>query len=333
MTKKITPEVTEKNKKSEILDAYNELLDHVKKEKHQSLQEVKVQKEKAETVKRATNLDESIISKNILQLKLSLTKELDTLAQKMESEYCKLIDLQSAIVIESHNVEDVYGIKRNADSLAALLLAQKQQKATFEQEIHTTKTTWEREKESYDQQIKDFKERSKKEWAREEEEYNYTLTQQRKKDTDQYETKKQELKLELTQKKAQFDKEFAERESKLVAIEDELTSLKEQVSTFPEQLEKEVTTAKSETQERIETQYQHQIALTAKEQESERMLNSQTITSLEAKIKEQEALIKQLTHKADASTHQVQEIALKAIEGSSSRTHFYGAQHDDSKKS
>ena len=333
MTKKKLPEVSEKNKKSEILDAYNELLGQIKKEKHQSLQEIKVQKEQVETVKRAANLDEGTISKNILELKLSLTKELDSLAQKMDTEYRKLVNLQNAISIESENIEDLYGIKQSADSLAALLLAQKQQTVTFEQEMLATKTTWEREKDAYDQQVKDYKARTKKEWAREEEEYDYKLNLERKKDTDQYEAKKQELETELIQKKAQFDKEFAEREEAIKAQEEELQYLKEQVSSFPEQLEKAVTTAQKETKEQIETHYKHQIEITTKEHESESKLNNQTIESLQAKIKEQEAFIKQLTNKADASTTQVQEIALKAIEGSSSRTHYYAAQHEDSKKS
>ncbi len=332
MTKKKLPEVSEKNKKSEILDAYNELLGQIKKEKDQSLQEVKVQKEQVETVKRAASLNEGTISKNILELKLSLTKELDSLAQKMDTEYRKLVDLQNAISIESENIEDLYGIKHSADSLAALLLAQKQQKATFDQEILVTKTAWEREKDAYDQQVKDYKARTKKEWAREEEEYDYTLTLERKKDTDQYEAKKQELEAQLVQQKAQFDKEFVERETALKAQEDELVSLKEQVSSFPEQLEKAVATTQKETKEQIETHYKHQIDLASREHESEQKLNNQTIDTLQAKIKEQEAFIKQLTNKADASTTQVQEIALKAIEGSSSRTHYYAAQHTETTK-
>ncbi len=200
---------------------------------------------------------------------------------------------------------------------------------SYEQRIYTYLLSWHK----YDQQVKDYKARTKKEWAREEEEYDYTLTLERKKYTDQYEAKKLELETELVQKKAHSDKEFAERETSIKAQEDELQSLKEQVSLFPEQLEKAITTTKKETQERIETQYHHQIELTTKEQESERKLNSQTIVSLQLKIKEQETFIKQLTHKADASTTQVQEIALKAIEGSSSRTTYYAAQHEDNKKS
>ncbi len=333
MTKNKIQEVSEKNKKSEILDAYNELLDQVKKEKHQTLQEVKQQKEKVETLKRAGNLDSNKIAKSILDLKYALTKELDSLAQQMDTEHRKLGDLQESIAIESETIEELYGIKHNADSLAALILAQKQQKTSFEQEMLATKTIWEREKEAYDQQVKEYKARTKKEWAREEEEYDYKINLERKKDLDQYEAKKHELEAGLTQKKAAFEKEFAERESAIIAQEEELKTLREQVSAFPTQLEKAIATAQRETTTQLETQFNHTIELSSKEHESESKLYRQTIETLQAKISDQDALIRQLTQKADASTNQVQQIALKAIEGSSSRERYYAAQQDPNKNS
>jgi hypothetical protein len=53
----------------------------------------------------------------------------------------------------------------------------------------------------------------------------------------------------------------------------------------------------------------------AKETEGERKLNQQTVASLQAKIKEQEEQIHQLTRRADDAGTQVQNIAVRAIEG------------------
>ncbi len=344
MSAKKHPEVSEKNKKSEILDAYNELLEQVQGEKQMSLHDTRVQQEKIEMVKKAENLNEGKIAKNILDLKLNVIKELDSLTQKMDSEYRQLVDLQAAKEIESRNIKDLYGISQNADSLTALLLAQKNRKAQFEQEMEEarkqwelemeeTRNQWKLEKASFEQSIKEYKETEKRDREREEEEYSYTTKLQRKKDTDQYEARKQELDNALDETKARFEKEFAEREATIEAQEEEFKKLQEQVSTFPEQLEQAVSTTKESTLEQIETMYTHKTELATKEAESDLKLKSQTITALQAKIKEQEGFVKQLTHKADTSSNQVQEIALKAIEGSSSRTLFYGAQPDDSKKS
>ena len=70
------------------------------------------------------------------------------------------------------------------------------------------------------------------------------------------------------------------------------------------------------------SQYEHQAELTEKENEGEKKLNKQIISALEAKIKEQEELIRQLTSKADESVQQVQAIAVKAIEGAASQRMF-----------
>ena len=55
--------------------------------------------------------------------------------------------------------------------------------------------------------------------------------------------------------------------------------------------------------------------MASKEIEGERKLKEQIINSLEAKIKEQETLIKQLTSKNDDAIKQVKDIAVKALEG------------------
>lgn len=250
----------------------------------------------------------------------------------MDAEYRQLVDLQAAKLIESQNIKDLYGIKENADSLSALLLAQRNRKAQFEQEMEETKKHWELEQAAFEQLGKERKETVNRDRQREEEEYAYDTQLQRKKDADLYEARKQELNHALEEAKARFEKEFAERKATIEAQEEEFKQMQEQVSTFPEQLEQAINSAKESTREQIETMYKHQIELATKEAESERKLKEQTIAALQAKIKEQDAFIKQLTNKADTSTNQVQEIALKAIEGSSSRTRFYGAQPDDFKK-
>ncbi len=59
--------------------------------------------------------------------------------------------------------------------------------------------------------------------------------------------------------------------------------------------------------------------LKEKEIEGEKKLYLQKIASLEAKVKEQDAFITQLTQKANEATQQVQSIACKALEASSQR--------------
>ena len=59
---------------------------------------------------------------------------------------------------------------------------------------------------------------------------------------------------------------------------------------------------------------------------SEQQLNDQTISALEGKIQEQDELIQQMTRKMDEAGIQVQNIAVKAIEGASTQRVVYGNQ-------
>jgi hypothetical protein len=73
------------------------------------------------------------------------------------------------------------------------------------------------------------------------------------------------------------------------------------------------------------------VTLKEKEIEGEKKLNLQKVASLEAKVKEQDTLIAQLTQKANDATQQVQSIACKALEASSQRLPFssYGEKIQD----
>ncbi len=171
------------------------------------------------------------------------------------------------------------------------------------------------EQEETEQALKEERAKTKRDRAREEEEYEYDLQLERKKETDAYETNRKAL-----------VKELEDREAAIELKEEEYASLLERVASFSDELETAIRDTEQATTARIESHYTHQIDLSNCQVEAERKLQQHTITSLQEKIKEQEAFIKQLTQKADSSNNQVQEIALKAIEGSASR--FYGAREE-----
>jgi len=324
-------DVSSKNTKNEILEAYNALLAKIQENKQENRQEVKKQHEENEIIKKASSFTDEHIVKKLAELKLHTNQELDKLEQQMTLEYRQLVDLQSAIKIESNNLQELYEIKKNADSLTALLLAQKEYKQNFEAEIEQKRLLWVREQQEFEQSVKEKALEIKKDRTREEEEYAYNVKLAHKKDKDLYEAQKMALTKELEEQKITFQKEFAEREAAIQSGENELKSLQERVKLFPAELEKAIKDTETATRNVIETRYKHQIDLSTKEIEGERKLNQQIIESLKDKIKEQDEYIQQLTQKANDSTKQVQSIALKAIEGSSNMR-FYGS-YEDGKKS
>lgn len=312
-SKNDVPEINDKSKKSEILEAYNAMLSKMNNTKQMSLPEIKKQEDEKVVVQKTANLSGEKIAKGIMELKLSTIQELDALEQKMSSEHRKFMDLQAAIAIESKNLQDLYEISKNANSLAALLQAQKEHKEQFEHEMAAKHREWERESDEIAQAHKEEQAKIKRNRQREEEEYTYNLQLERKKEVDAYEAHRKALVVELE-----------ERETAIQSREAEYATLLERVAGFPAELEKAVKDAEKAAKSQIESFYKHQIDLSDCQVEAERKLQQHTIASLQDKIKEQEAFIKQLAQKADTSNNQVQEIALKAIEGSASR--FYAAQ-------
>ena len=127
-------EISAKNSKNELLDAYNELLEKVQKQSPMDRKSQKESEEKEETVRSASSNSEEKIVKNIAELKLNIGSSLDKTEELLRVEYKKLTQLQESINIENKNLMELYDITSNAHSLAALIQAQKERKLVFEEE-------------------------------------------------------------------------------------------------------------------------------------------------------------------------------------------------------
>lgn len=322
-------QVSGKNTKNEILEAYEQLLKEVQANKSGDTKKQAEQEQKQKTVEKAASHSNEDIVKNIANLKVMLNGSLDKLEDNLLKEFRKFTEVKEAIESEEQRLKDVYEIHVNIDSLEALLLAQKEKKVqfetemnekrqTFETEMAATREKWEREKKQWEQTFKEQKEQKEKERKREEEEYTYNLKLQRKKEEDDYNHRRQMQEQELAEK----EKEWKEKES-------EYQELKKQVAEHPAQLEEAVKKAREEVTNTLTTQYNYEKDLYQKEINGDIKLYQQTIKNLETKISEQNKLIDQLTQKADLSSDQVKEIAMKALEGSA--TKYYNYKQEESK--
>jgi chromosome segregation ATPase len=139
-----------------------------------------------------------------------------------------LEEIRAAIVLEKKSLEDLCSLSANTDSLATMLLVQKEKKETFEKTI--------KEKEDA-------------------------------------------FNAEIAEKKVQFEQEVSNREQALKNAEAELAELRKSNADI--------------------------------------RLKDQIIASLQGKIKEQQAQLKENMDKANRAEANVKDIAVKAIENSS----------------
>lgn len=309
MEKKVSISQTKK----EILDAYHELLQKIESKSEEP--KVVQKREMAEkTVKEVSGLSVDSINKNIAGLKINTSGTLDKLEEQMTGVFKEFEKLHESVKIERENLEELYQISANAHSLSALIAAQKEKQEVFEKEIEEKKLQWKAEEEKIQNEITEAKVISDKQRKRDEEEYQYNLKIRRTKDQDEYEENKNKLEKELLEKKALFEKEMAEREAKLKESETELLELRKKDEEFPIILEKEVKKVQQETEKILKQQYDFEKQLSDNKIIGEQKLKDQTIKTLEAKIKDMEALLRQLTIKTDASEENVKQMALKALE-------------------
>ncbi|MCK4661777.1 MAG: hypothetical protein KAT68_02840 [Bacteroidales bacterium] len=307
--------VTGKSTKSEILEAYNEMLKEVESKTEDP--QLKLQREtEAKTVKAVSSLSTEKIYKQTSELKMNITSALDKVEEQITIAFKEFENLQKAIKTENKNLEESYQISANAHSLSALLLAQKEKSEEFEKEINEKREKWENEEEQIQITLKETKALLEKERKREDEEYQYNLKLSRKKETDKYEEQKQLLEKQLTEKQINFDKEIAERETKVTEAENELIELRKKAEEFPKILEKEIAKVKKETEEKLKQQYDFEKQLKNNQIQGEQKLKEQNIENLLSRIKEQEVTIKQLSQKVNVSEESMKQMALKALDAS-----------------
>ena len=318
-------EVTEKNTKAEILKAYETLLKGVQTAKAEIPKQVQEEKQRKETLDKVAKISGEGIVKSITALKSDLSNSLDEILRSLSDEFIKLEEIRAAISLEKKSLEDLYSLSANTDSLAAMLLAQKEKKEnfdkemkqkeeTFDNEMTSKKEQWEIEKAKQKAEEKEYTDELTKRRKREEDEYAYNLKIHRQKEQDEYDSKKMLLEKELADKKIQFEQEVSSREMNLKNAEAELAELRKNNAEFPAKLEKALKDKETEVSKQLQTKYGFDIQLMQNQSESDIRLKDQIINSLQEKIKEQQVQLKENTDKANRAEANVKDIAVKAIE-------------------
>lgn len=317
--------------KQEMMEAYHGLLKQLEEKKEAELKpEKKLEEKKAkEVVQVADSLSAEGVGKEISSLKSEIGKMLTQIADKLEEEVNKFKAIQKAIELKEKELRELYEIEKSAMALAALIETQVQKRQLFEaemaarkeelnQEIQSHRSEWAKEKSDYEAEIKERDLAEKKRREREKEEYEYTFKRQQQIAKDKFEEEKAKLEKEIQAKKEQMEEELKGREKIIAEKEEELNELRKKAALFPKELEAAVSKAVKETTERMNLDAKNREELLKKEFIGEKNVLTTRIESLEKTVKEQSAQIASLSQLQEKAYQKVQDIAVKAIEGSSS---------------
>jgi len=289
--------------KNEVVAAYNEVLRKLKvvksgsdETKEDERQEDIITEQEKNVVDLAASETSNELVGNLSELRTYMSKTLDEIKFKLLPLYKRFETLREAIRISENELERLNGIKANAHTLTALLMAQREKAAEFNQEILEYRQAFAVEKANNEKQRRD-----------EENEYFERRDKIRKQDQEQYDVMQQELEQELITRRCNFEEEFEAREARLqareqehqqmrereawiVAREQEYLQLKEKAAYFPEEMRNNITKAERAVTDQLTRKYEYEAKLARIESESERKVYLQKITALEEQIEQYKKL-------------------------------------------
>lgn len=265
---------------------------------------------------------------------------------QLEISFSKYESLKKAVEIKEAELKEVYDIDHYANTLAALIEAYNIKKAEFEEEMENAKDefdnemklkresfqhemlsrkeAWELEKKNYANEIKERDAEEQKRRQRDKEDFVYIFEKEKRTALDSLNGQKSNLEKEIKEMKEKFDKEMSIREDIIAANEKEFNELKSKAAKYDKDLEMAVSKAVKEATEKIITESKHKEEILHKEIEGERKLYSAQIASLEKSLKEQNELILKLQNQIEKSYLQVQDIAIRAVDGSTRKQTIQG---------
>jgi DNA repair exonuclease SbcCD ATPase subunit len=336
---------TEKNTKAEILTAYNQLAEEkktletqLKTTQKQSTTAIAtppiVQQEPKAIVSTTPTKDKvnyTIASLDSLQLGFGTA--VSELSEKLTTEAAKLAEIRESVAAEIIDLQTLHNLEVTENTFEELIASYetsskafgeelRQRQETYQQEIQTQTKAWQKEQEQHEITFKERVELERKNLQREVQEYQYNLDLQRKIDREQYEQQQANLARELAEIKEVQEKAWAEREQALAEREKQFSETKDKVAAFAQDKETAIKKAKEEGKGIATYQAKIKSDLYAKDVEGQKRFYEGRIASLEDTISNQGERLNSLSKQLEAALKQVQDLAVKAIEGSANANSY-----------
>jgi len=257
------------------------------------------------------------VVQRISGLGLEISKALSEISGKLVEEVERLSTVRESVGLERAELGRLHKIDVAATALDQLVQDHAREKERLEAEIAAQRAAWEEETGNAERERKEQEENLKKARAREIEEYEYKKNLERKKALDKYEEDQRLQEKKNKERQEALEKSWQQRETALKEQEQELLRLRKEAQEFPETVKTESEKAAVLAAKAAEQKFEQEIVLLKKEAETEKRLSSLQVKTLEETIARQGAQIAALQKQVDEAKQQVQDIAVKAIEGAS----------------
>ena len=259
---------------------------------------------------------ESVVQK-ISGMSLEISRALAAVSERLVEEVNRLSSLREAVELEQAELQRLHKIDLAATALDQLVQDYTREKERLDAAIAAQRAEWEQETESVERERKEQEDALKKQRQRETDDYEYKKALDRKKAQDKYEEEMRLLEKKNHEKQEALDKSWQQREAALKEKEEEFLRLKKEAEQFPVRLQKEIDRAAAQSARDTELKFEQQMLMLKKDGEADKRVAELQIRTLEETIARQTAQLADLQHQVNEAKQQVQDIAVKAIEGAS----------------
>jgi uncharacterized coiled-coil protein SlyX len=336
-----TKKPTEKSTKVEILQAYEDLAQEkatLKSQLEQALTEKKttatITKEQPK-VEQKTAMSQPVTVQqkmnytieSLAKIQLGFGSAASELSEQLSTKASKLAEITTSVENEVEQLKALHNLELSADILDTLIKSYEDNSKTYQeefsdrnevlsQEVQEQRATWGKEQDEQKLTTKERNENLHKTRQRDTVGYKYDLELQRKLAMDEYEQQQKALNNQLEESQQETEKKWAEKEKTVSEREKQFEDLKAKVEIFPKEKEAAIKKATEEGKGIAHYQAKVKSDLYGKEVEGQKRFYEQRLQSLEQTITNQETRIQNLSKQLESALKQVQDLAVKAIEGS-----------------
>ena len=257
------------------------------------------------------------VAQSISALSVRISKALAEVSDDLIAEVQRLATIREAVALEGAELDRLHKIDIAATALDQLVQGYDSKRQALEAEMSGQRAAWDAEVKTRERGDKEYDENLRKQRQRETEEYEYKKALERKKVQDKHDDEMRALEKKNREKQETLEKNWQERDAALKEREEELVRLRHEAGSFPSRLQTETERAKNEAIRQTEQRFEQQALLMTKEREADRRLSELQIKALEESVARQTTQIAALQKQLDEAKQQVQDIAVKAIEGAS----------------
>ncbi|MBH8604040.1 hypothetical protein [Thermoactinomyces sp. CICC 10522] len=334
--------ITERSTKATILAALREAekrIAELEKGKLDPVSETQAKKT-AETIKKADNLMEENIDVKIMDLSKSVTRLLSKISEDILEQTQNLKTVKEAISMKEAELKELYGIEKQAHTLAALVNAHQELKLSQEKELAEEKEKASSElaeilkqietaRKEHESLLKEQKEKLAQLKKREEEEFKYEFARHKKQAHDQLEdelaSKRKTFEAELEKRKKELDtykKSLDEREEKIQKREEKMEELEAEVASIPDKIAQ----VKKEAKEKADAEMKKVLAIREaafkKEVEADKRILEKERDNLKNQLQMANETIATLQAKLDEAYKRIQEMGIQMVSSSNESKTF-----------